>query len=326
MVIDMNEARLETIEQIQAFLAGTTDVAFSIPTDETRLREFVVTVLRRFCYFKLAKGRRGVLFAYLQRLTGYSRQHLSRLIAQYRDRKSLCLRNRASRTSFARKYSPADVLLLAELDSLHDTLSGPATKVLARRAYAHFGDTRYERLAGISVSHLYNLRASTAYRKQRRVWHKTRPSAITIGVRKAPAPQGLPGYIRIDTVHQGDLDGAKGVYHINAVDIVTQWQLTAAVERISEAFLLPVIALLLDGFPFAIRGFHSDSGSEYVNHDVAQLLDKLRVEFTKSRPRQTNDNALVESKNRGGPTQLDSFSGFLSDDSAVKRPRQAVAG
>jgi len=98
-------------------------------------------------------------------------------------------------------------------------------------------------------------------------------------------------------VHQGDLDGAKGVYHINAVDIVTQWQLVAAVERISEAFLLPVIALLLDGFPFAIRGFHSDSGSEYVNHDIAQLLEKLRVEFTKSRPRQTNDNALVESKN-----------------------------
>ncbi len=58
-----------------------------------------------------------------------------------------------------------------------------------------------------------------------------------------------------------------------------------------------MIALLLEGFPFEIRGFHSDSGSEYVNHDVAQLLNKLHVEFTKSRPRQTNDNALVESKN-----------------------------
>ncbi len=71
----------------------------------------------------------------------------------------------------------------------------------------------------------------------------------------------------------------------------------AAVERISEAYLLPVIALLLEGFPFAIRGFHSDSGSEYVNHDIARLLEKLRVEFTKSRPRQTNDNALAECKN-----------------------------
>ena len=297
MVIDMNDARLETIEQIREFLAGTADVAFAVPADEAKRRAFVVTVVKRFRYFRLPKGQRGVLFDYLQRLTGYSRQHLSRLLAQYRDTKSLRPRARVSRTSFAHQYLPADVLLLAELDRLHDTLSGPATKVLAQRAYLRFGDARYARLAAISVSHLYNLRPSTTYRQQRLVWQKTRPSPITIGIRKAPAPHGLPGYIRIDTVHQGDLDGAKGVYHINAVDIVTQWQLVASVERISEAFLLPVIALLLDGFPFAIRGFHSDSGSEYVNHDIAQLLDKLRVEFTKSRPRQTNDNALVESKN-----------------------------
>jgi hypothetical protein len=297
MVIDMNEARLETIEQIREFLAGTADVAFTVPTEEAKRRLFVATVLRRFRYFRLQKGQRGVLFSYIQRLSGYSRQHLSRLIAQYRDTKSLRSLNRASRTSFARRYSLADVALLAELDSLHDTLSGPATKVLAQRAHVRFGDARYARLAEISVSHLYNLRASAGYRQQRLVGQKTKPSAITIGVRKAPAPQGLPGYIRIDTVHQGDLDGAKGVYHINAVDIVTQWQLVAAVERISEAFLLPVIALLLDGFPFVIRGFHSDSGGEYVNHEIAQLLDKLRVEFTKSRPRQTNDNALAECKN-----------------------------
>ena len=172
-----------------------------------------------------------------------------------------------------------------------------------------FGDARYARLAGISVAHLYNLRQSEPYRKQRQVWRGTRPSPVAIGIRKAPAPQGLPGYIRIDTVHQGDQDGMKGVYHINAVDmalalghlvgqpLVTQWELVASVEHISEAYLLPVIALLLEGFPFAIRGFHSDSGSEYINHKTAGLLEKLRVEFTKSRPRHTNDNALAECKN-----------------------------
>lgn len=297
MVIDMNEARLETIEQIQEFLAGTADIAFTVPTEEAKRHRFVVTVLKRFRYARLAKGHRGVLFAYLQRLTGYSRQHLSRLLAQYRETRSLQPRARANRTSFACKYNAADVALLAELDRLHDTLSGPATKVLAWRAYTRFADPRYARLAEISVSHLYNLRASTGYRQHRVLWHQTRPSPIKIGIRKAPAPHGLPGYIRIDTVHQGDRDGIKGVYHINAVDIVTQWELVAAVERISEAFLLPVIALLLEGFPFVIRGFHSDSGGEYVNHEIAQLLEKLRVEFTKSRPRQTNDNALAESKN-----------------------------
>jgi hypothetical protein len=297
MVIEMNDSRLNTIEQIREFLAGTSDVQFSIPNDETVRRRFVETVLRRFRYYRLSKGERGTLFAYMQRLSGYSRAHLIRLIAQYRQTKSLRPQARSSRTSFTCKYNALDVALLAELDSLHNTLSGPTTRVLAQRAYERFGDERYAGLAGISVSHLYNLRASEAYQKQRIVWQKTRPSPMTIGVRKAPAPQGLPGYIRIDTVHQGDQDGLKGVYHINAVDIITQWELVASVERISEAYLLPVIGLLLEGFPFAIRGFHSDSGSEYVNHDVAKLLNKLNAEFTRSRPRQTNDNALAESKN-----------------------------
>lgn len=55
--------------------------------------------------------------------------------------------------------------------------------------------------------------------------------------------------------------------------------------------------MILEQFPFVIKGFHSDNGSEYINHRVAQLLNKLNIEQTKSRPRQSNDNALAESKN-----------------------------
>jgi len=297
MVIDMNDARLETIEQMREFLAGTADMTFSIPTDQATLHEFVAGVLKRCRYFKLSKGPRGVAIAYIQRLSGYSRQHVTRLIARYRDVQSLKPVSRANRTSFGGRFGPADIALLVEIDRLHDTLSGPATKVLLARAWQNFGDNRFINLAGISVSHLYNLRASAAYKKQRVLWKHTRPSPVKIGTRKAPAPGGLPGYIRIDTVHQGDYDGIKGVYHINAVDIVTQWEIVAAVERLSEAYLLPVIGLMLESFPFAIRGFHSDGGSEYINYDIAQMLNKLNVEFTRSRPRHTNDNALAESKN-----------------------------
>ena len=95
---------------------------------------------------------------------------------------------------------------------------------------------------------------------------------------------------------QGDQDGVKGVYHINAVDCVTQWELVATCEKISEAYLLPVIETLLAGFPFRILGFHADNGSEYINHKVARLLDKLSAEFTKSRPRHSNDNGLAETR------------------------------
>jgi len=160
-----------------------------------------------------------------------------------------------------------------------------------------YGDVRFQRLAGLSASHLYNLRASAGYGRIRRQFTKTRPTQVTIGVRKAPQPQGRPGFVRIASVHQGDADGHKGIYHINAVDCLTQWQVVASCERISEAFLLPVLEQMLESFPFPIRGVHADNGSEYINHQVAQLLHKLTIEFTKSRPRHSNDNALVESKN-----------------------------
>ena len=102
----------------------------------------------------------------------------------------------------------------------------------------------------------------------------------------------------MDSVHQGDLDGRKGVYEVNLVDEVTQYEFVAAVEGISERFLLPALEALIEAFPFEIKGFHADNGSEYINYRVARLLRKLHVEeFTKSRPRRSNDNALVESKN-----------------------------
>ena len=166
-----------------------------------------------------------------------------------------------------------------------------------QRALAIYGDARYSRLATISNGHLYNLRQRIGYIERRREWTKTHATSVGIGERRAPAPEGRPGFIRIDSVHQGDQDGIKGVYHINAVDCLTQWELVATCEKISEAYLLPVIETLLAGFPFSILGFHADNGSEYINHKVAKLLDKLRVEFTKSRPRHSNDNGLAETKN-----------------------------
>ncbi len=93
------------------------------------------------------------------------------------------------------------------------------------------------------------------------------------------------------------MDGRKGVYHINSVDEVTQWEVVVTVERISEQFMLPALRSLLKQFPFLVRGFHADNGSEYINRHVANLLNDLMIRLTKSRPRHSNDNALAESKN-----------------------------
>jgi hypothetical protein len=61
-----------------------------------------------------------------------------------------------------------------------------------------------------------------------------------------PQPRGEPGFLRIDTVHQGDQQRRKGLYHINAVDEVTQWEIVAATPQISELWLMPVLESMLD--------------------------------------------------------------------------------
>jgi transposase InsO family protein len=296
MVIDMNDEQLNTLAQIRAFLDGTVAVEFAVAGEERY--GFIARTVRRFGYARLKRAEKAVVLRFLERVSGYSRQQLTRLVKQACERGQLIKRYQGSRTSFARIYTSADVLLLAHTDSLHGTLSGLATKKLMERAFKLFKEIPYERLAGISVAHLYNLRQREGYQRQRQVWTKTRPVSVCIGERRAPAPNNQPGYLRVDSVHQGDQDRVKGVYHINAVDCVTQYEGVATCEHISEAFLIPVLETLLQSFPFAILGFHSDNGSEFINRQVAKLLNKLLIEEqTKSRSRHCNDNAQAESKN-----------------------------
>lgn len=297
----MNETKLCTIEQIEQFLSASTNIVFSAHGDDIERYAHISRVLKRFDYRNRNKRERGVLFRYLQRTSGYSRAQVTRLIKQWHVNRlaatPLVKRYKAPAAPFKRKYTAPDICLLVEMDKAQENACGPATVHLFKRAFNDYGDLRYERLANLSTSHLYNLRKTAGYQTQRTHFTKTDPVKNSIAVRKAPQPDGRAGFVRIDSVHQGDEDGVKGVYHITCVDCVTQWQVEACVEGISEAFLLPVLALVIEQFPFVIEGFHSDNGSEYINHKVAKLLEKLRIEQTKSRSRQSNDNALAESKN-----------------------------
>lgn len=291
----MQEIENPSLEQIQALLETTEEVQFHAE-GRADIYAWVDRTLRQQDYAKVSRKTKGLVLRYLTKMTGLSRAQLTRLIGQF-------VRTQAvkptvyRRHRFGRRYTTADVALLVEVDQAHGRLSGPATCAILKREYEVFGNEKYQRVAALSVGHLYNLRNSAGYRRQRVEYTATRPTPVSIGERRKPTPDGRPGFIRVDTVHQGDLDGVKGVYHINAVDEVTQWQVVGAAAHISEAWLLPVLQAILAQFPFAVRGFHSDNGSEFINHRVAELLNKLLIEQTKSRPRHSNDNGLVEAKN-----------------------------
>ena len=293
----MNLKDLKNTQELQTFLTGSQAVAFSLPGNIKDRYQFIQSTLKQFHYRALNKQQKGVVIRFLLQVTDYSRQQLTRLIRQYVTAGTVQQRELKIRKGFKQKYTADDLALLVKMDERYSTPSGAVIKKLCERAYTVFNDKDYENIAKISVSHLYNLRGSTGYKKQRRTFEKTKSRPVGIGERCKPITNGEPGYIRVDTVHQGDQDGIKGVYHINAVDEVTQYEIVLSCSRISEHFLIPVLTEMLKAFPFDIKGFHADNGSEYINHQVAKLLNKLHIELTKSRSRHSNDNALAESKN-----------------------------
>ena len=287
MIVTLQTERVRTLDQVRAFVEGSEAVDFT-GADRGSVYEFVRRALVRLDYGQLGKSDKGLVRRYLAKVTGLSRAQLTRLIGQHRETGRIEDRRGGAPTHpFERRYTRAGIRLLAVVDAAMGQMSGPATRALMRRQYEMFGDGRFERLARLSNGHLYNLRRSVTCRRRRTVVGKTQATH--------------------NAMHQGDLDGAKacprmspsgGVYHINMVDDVTQFQFVGTVQAISERFLLPVLEGLIEAFPFVVQGIHADNGSEYINHRVAALLNKLRIgELTKSRPRHCNDNALAESKN-----------------------------
>jgi transposase InsO family protein len=291
----MDDTNPMSLEQIRVFLNGSGAVEFQAES-KVEVYGWIERTLRHLDYGRLGRADKGLVKLYLSKLTGLGRAQLTRLIGRYVAQGSVPV-TRYRRRKFTARYTEADVRLLAHVDQAHGTLSGPATRRILQREYGEYHIHAYQRLAAISSAQIYRFRKTGEYRKHHTSYQPTRPTPIPIGERRKPDPQGRPGYLRIDTVHQGDQDGVKGLYHINAVDQVTQWQVVGATPHISEAWLLPVLEDMLEQFPFRIRGFHSDNGSEYINYQVSGLLNKLLIEQTKSRPRHSGDNALVESKN-----------------------------
>ena len=295
MIIRMENAEGLSLPQMEALLETSQEVRFAAK-GRKEIYEWVERVLVRQEYAMQGKRTRGVVRAYLAKMTGKSLPQITRLVRQYRETGQVRARI-YRRRKFVRVYTEADVRLLAKVDRAHERLSGPATRRILEREVEEYGHQEYARLTQISVGHLYNLRKRPDYRKQVALYEATRPAKISIAERRRPDPQGRPGYLRVDTVHQGDWDGHKGVYHINSVDAVTQWEVVGCVPIISAESLELLLEVLMAQHPVPIRGFHVDNGSEYINHVMAKLLGDSLVEFTKSRAYQSSDNALVEGKN-----------------------------
>lgn len=296
MTLQMNDSSIASIQDIKEFIKVENGIRFSAVSKKEKYK-WIDEVLTKFGYLTLKKKKdKSIVRKYIRKMTGLSNAQTTRIIKNKKQIGKALLSSK-KKNSFSQKYSASDIALLVKTDNLHSRLAGPATKKILQDECNLFGKKEYENIAKISVSHLYNLRGTRIYRSQSITVRKTNPVKNNIGTRTKPDPQGIPGYLRIDTVHQGDFERKKGAYHINVADETLQWEIVGCTERISEFHLLPLLSNILDQFPCRLINFHSDNGSEFINKQVAAMLNNLLATQTKSRARHCNDNGFIECKN-----------------------------
>ena len=179
--------------------------------------QWIYERLVRFRYHTLSRKKKRILRQYLRAVTGLSKKQMKRHIRAYKRGKKLCMPY--ERHSLPIIYTDTDRELLAEVDNATGRLSGNLTAQFCADQFAA-GDGVFIRMQHVSKTTIYRLRTSKRY--SLRVLHagKTKATTVPIGQRRKPKPGGIPGFLRVDTVHQGDLGKEKGVYHINLVDEV----------------------------------------------------------------------------------------------------------
>ena len=117
MLLIINDGKLPMVEQVKQFLEGSEAPEFRGLTGKEKYY-WIEEVLIRFRYHRLKRAEKGVIRGYVQKVTGYSRSQVSRLIAEYK-RTGRLRKTEYRRHRFPRKYTPSEVGLLAGTDELH---------------------------------------------------------------------------------------------------------------------------------------------------------------------------------------------------------------
>ena len=166
----MKKGEKLSLEQIRAFLEASDEVEFEA-SNRQEVYEWMSEVLRQHGYSRQSRAVKGLLRVYLGKMTGLSRAQVTRLVGRFVEHGEI--REVAYRRHrFPARFTRRDMELLAAVDEAHETLSGPATRRILEREFHDYGHREYERLATISVAHLYNLRQSHTYRQRRVSYHQ----------------------------------------------------------------------------------------------------------------------------------------------------------
>jgi hypothetical protein len=198
------------------------------------------------------------------------------------------------------------------------------------RQWLPYYERRFGQLSGrqrqlvrqVSAATLDRLLARARAEHSKRGRCGTKPGSLLrseIPIRTGTWDLSRPGYLEADSVaHCGGSLAGSFIWSLTYTDILSGWTEGGAVWNKGAAGVLAVTRQVEERLPFALLGFDSDNGGEFLNHHLWSYMRerKAAVEFTRSRPYHSDDNAHVEQKNWTWARQLLGY-GRLEDPELV---------
>ena len=256
-------------------------------------------------YHKASKGEKGRILDELCALTGWTRRHARRALAQ-----AVSGRSRPPRPPRPRTYG-TDVL--EPLRFVWATLGGPAGKRLApfmaevvealeRHRELDVSPEVRAKLLQISAATIDRALAPERARLKVKGRSGTKPGSILkrqIPIRTfAEWDDHRPGFCEVDLVaHDGGDPAGQFCHTLDLVCVATGWTEMRALATKAQRWVHEALADIEAGLPFPLLGLDSDNGSEFINTELFGWCERMEITFTRSRPYRKNDNCFVEQKN-----------------------------
>lgn len=269
-------------------------------------------------YRQASKKEKGVMLDEYCATSGHSRKHAIKTINSYKKNKRTMLKQKAGR-----KPTFDDVELLEALKNIwlsSDQMCGKRLKYVLPSWLEHY-DKHFNPISLATQEKLLTMSSASidrALRPYRSSYQKgktgTKPGTLLknkIPLLTEQWDNDVPGFVEADTVaHCGDSLQGDFIWSLTITDIATAWTELRACWGKGSMGVLEGIEDIEKSLPFPLKGFDCDNGSEFLNYHLLRYFaspedkEKLRIQFTRSRPYKKNDNAHVEQKNWSHVRQL----------------------
>ena len=249
-------------------------------------------------YCAVGRAEKGLLLDHFCAVTGYHRKYALGLL---RGRRRQRRRGGRARMYDGRVQGALEVLWEAAGyicgDRLRPFLPDLVESLERHQAIVVDSDTRCK-LAGISLATLKRCLRKLAQTGRAKRMSTTRPGALLrrqIPVELSGFEPDCPGYLEIDLVaHCGETAAGQFINTLCATDLATGWTERVAISGKSQHAVVAGLQQIQAQLPFALRGIHSDNGTEVLNMSLLGWCRKDGIAFTRRRPYRKNDNAHVE--------------------------------